>query len=250
MLNQYVTTLGGVLYTNKCGFKKFYPCETESSKETGHTLKSFVEFVGLPAGLHSDNHRNFKEGFFRKILRKFGITATYTKPHSPWQNRAEYAIGEVKSHARWMMQQTNTPICLWCFAYEFSADVLSILASGRFELNGRTPYEVVMNYTLDILEYVSYSWFQWCWYYNKKTKEKELCRWLGTAHSVGQLFCSYILLENGQFIARSLVIGIPSDESRKSAEKIYTLVADIQALINSTVMATEAGTENGGPVKQ
>ena len=35
-----------------------------------------------------------------------------------------------------------------------------------------------------------------------------------------------------------------ADESRKSAEKIYTLVADIQALINSTVMATEAGTEN------
>lgn len=35
-----------------------------------------------------------------------------------------------------------------------------------------------------------------------------------------------------------------ADESRKSAEKIYTLVADIQTLINSTVMATEAGTQN------
>ncbi|MDY7006037.1 MAG: methyl-accepting chemotaxis protein [Cyanobacteriota bacterium] len=35
-----------------------------------------------------------------------------------------------------------------------------------------------------------------------------------------------------------------ADESRKSAEKIYTLVFDIQTLINSTVMATEAGTQN------
>ncbi|OZH54795.1 hypothetical protein AFK68_08680 [Hydrocoleum sp. CS-953] len=35
-----------------------------------------------------------------------------------------------------------------------------------------------------------------------------------------------------------------ADESRKSAEKIYTLVADIQTSINSTVLATEAGTEN------
>ncbi|MGD1717232.1 methyl-accepting chemotaxis protein [Dapis sp. BLCC M172] len=33
-----------------------------------------------------------------------------------------------------------------------------------------------------------------------------------------------------------------ADESRKSAEKIYTLVADIQTSINSTVLATEAGT--------
>ncbi len=36
-----------------------------------------------------------------------------------------------------------------------------------------------------------------------------------------------------------------ADESRKSAEKIYTLVADIQTSINSTVMATEAGVESG-----
>ena len=35
-----------------------------------------------------------------------------------------------------------------------------------------------------------------------------------------------------------------ADESRKSAEKIYTLVADIQTSINATVMATEAGTKN------
>ena len=204
--------IGGVLYTNKCGFKKFYPCSTESGAETGSSLKSFVEFVGLPAGMHSDNHKNFKEGFFRKILRKFGITATYTEPHSPWQNWAEFAIGEVKSYARRMMQRTNTPIRLWCFCYEYAADVLSLLASGRFELNGRTPYEVVMNYTPDISEYVSYSWFQWCWYYNEMSKEKELCRWLGPAHSVGQSFCSYVLLSNGEFIARSSVIGIPEDE--------------------------------------
>ena len=203
---------GGVVYTNKVGFKKFFPCHTETGEETGRSLKQFIEFVGLPASLHSDNHKNFKQGFFKKMLRKFGIWATYTEPHSPWQNRAEPAIGEIKSYSRRLMQVTDTPIRLWCYCYEYSADVLSLLASGRFELKGRTPYEVVMNYTPDISEYASFSWFQWCWYFNEATKEKELCRWLGPAHHVGQSFCSHILRQSGKVIARSSIIPVPPED--------------------------------------
>ena len=204
--------IGGTLYTNKLGFKKFFPCVNETSAETGHTLKSFIELVGLPPSLHSDNHSNFKEGLFKKLLRKFGIGATYTEPHSPWQNRAEYSIGEVKSHARKLMQSTNTPVRLWCFCYEYCADILSLCATGRFDLQGRTPYETVMNYTPDISEYASYGWFQWCWYFDEKTKSKRLCRWLGPAHNIGQAFCSYILLESGEYIARSSVLGIQEED--------------------------------------
>jgi hypothetical protein len=145
-------------------------------------------------------------------MRKLGIYATYTEPHSPWQNRAEPAIGEVKTYARRLMQRSRTPIRLWCFCYEYSADVLSILATGRFELQGRTPYEAVMNYTPDISEYASFTWFQWCYYFDEATKCKSLCRWLGPAHHIGQSFCSYIILEGGKFIARSSVIGIPDHE--------------------------------------
>ena len=188
--------IGGVLYTNKVGFKKFFPCESERGQETGRSLRSFIELVGLPYSLHSDNNPNFKEGFFKKMMRKFGIYQTFTEPHSPWQNRAEPAIGEVKAYARRLMQKTNTPVRLWCFCYEYSADVLSLLATGRFDLQGRTSYEVFMHYTPDISEYVSYTWFQWCHYYDESTKSKRLCRWLGPAHQVGQAFCSYILLDN------------------------------------------------------
>ena len=47
--------IGGTLYTSKLGFKKFFPCINETSQETGHTLKRFIELVGLPPSLHSDN---------------------------------------------------------------------------------------------------------------------------------------------------------------------------------------------------
>ena len=221
--------IGGTLYTNKVGFKKFFPCSSEISEEIGHTLKLFIEFVGLPFSMHSDNHKNFQERLFKRLLRRFGIYSIYTEPHSPWQNRAEPAIGEVKSYARSLMMKTNTPIRLWCFCYEYSADVLSLCASGRFELKGRTPYEAVMHYTPDISEYTSYTWFQWCWYFDESTKSKQLCRWLGPVHHTGQSFCSYILLDNGEFIARSSVIGIQAhdltsdhmvSETKKFMEKV------------------------------
>ena len=204
--------IGGVMYTNRIGFKKFYPCQTEGGNETGHSLRSFVDIIGLPYAMHSDNHTNFKEGLFKRLLTKFGIYQSFTEPHSPWQNRAEPAIGEVKRYARLLMQRTCTPIRLWCFCYEYSADVLTLLATDRYDLQGRTAYEAVMHYTPDISEYLSYRWFQWCYYFDESTKSKRLCRWLGPAHKVGQSFCSYVILDNAEFIARSSVLPIPDDE--------------------------------------
>lgn len=92
---------------------------------------------------------------------------------------------------------------------EYASDVLSLCATGRYELQGRTPYEAVMNYTPDISEYATFSWFQWCYYFDEQTRSKMLCRWLGPAHGIGQSFCSYILLDNGEFIARSSVTPVP-----------------------------------------
>jgi hypothetical protein len=203
---------GGVVYTNGLGFYKFLPCENETSETTGRTLRYFLHVIGLPYSLHSDNHGNFKDGLFKKLMRKFGIYQTFTEPHSPWQNRAEPAIGEVKRYARKIMMATDTPIRLWCFCYEYTADLLSLLATGRFDLQGRTPYEMIMHYTPDISEYVSFGWFQWCYYFDEDSKSKKICRWLGPAHEVGQSFCHWILLSNGNFIARSSVIPIPDHE--------------------------------------
>ena len=146
------------------------------------------------------------------MIRKFQIPHTTTEPHSPWQNRAEYAIQELKKYARHLMQEMQTPIRLWCFCFQYCADILSLCATGRFELQGRTPFELVTNYTPDISEYVEIKWFQWCYSFNESTRTKDLCRWIGPAAGIGQAFCSYILLSNGEFIARSSIIPIPIDD--------------------------------------
>ena len=204
--------IGGTLYTNKLGFKKFFPHEDETGKSTASGFRTFIDMIGLPYSIHSDGHNNFSEGPFRKLLCKFGILQSFTEPHSPWQNRAECAIGETKQYAQRLMQSTRTRVRLWCFCYEYAADVLSLCATGRYDLRGRTPYEHVFNYTPDISELVAFSWFQWCYYFDEHSKSKNLCRWLGPAHSIGQSFCLYLLLENGSFITRSSVIPVQKDE--------------------------------------
>ena len=113
--------------------------------------------VTFPYSLYCDNHNNFKERLLKRLLRKFGIYQTSTEHHEPWQNCAKPSIGEVKAYACRLMQKTNTMVQLWCFCYEYLSDILSPLATGQFDLQGRSTYEVVIDYTQDISEYVSYT---------------------------------------------------------------------------------------------
>ena len=48
------------------------------------------------------------------------------------------------------MQFEDVPLQIWCFAYEYAADILSLLATGLFQLEGCTAYEHVMHYTPSI----------------------------------------------------------------------------------------------------
>ena len=107
--------IGGMLYCNKLSFKKFFPCTNETQEETSHSLRCFIEPIELPAALHSDNHNNLRTGKFKKILRKFGIWSSFSEPKSPWQNRVEFAIGDVKRQVRRLIQRTQIPDKLWCF---------------------------------------------------------------------------------------------------------------------------------------
>ena len=153
--------MGGTIYCNKLGFKKFFPCSSEIQEKTGASLRYFIEIIGLPTSIYSDNHNNFKEGLFKNILRKFGLWSSLTEPHYPWQNRAEYSIREVKTQACQLMQQTQNTIRPWSFFYEYSVYILYLCENGCFDLKGRTPYEVVTNYTPNISEYTTFSWSQW-----------------------------------------------------------------------------------------
>ena len=154
----------GNLYTISLGFKKFFPMESKTGQECSNSLQTLIHLVGIPPSLHSDNAPEFVQGDFKKKCQKFDIQQSATEPHSPWQNRAESGICEVKSFASKTMEQYQVPLRLWCFAYECAAEVLSFIVPGSFQLQNRTPYETVMHYTPDISEYINFHFYQWCYY--------------------------------------------------------------------------------------
>ena len=229
------------LYTNDIGFRKLFPMEKES--ETPQSLQSFITLVGLPPAIHADNAKVFVQGDFSRKCKKYDIRQSFTEPHSPWMNRAETGIREIKSYGRKIMQREQAPLRLWCFAYEYAADICSLLATGLFDLGGRTPYEHVMQYTPDISEYVVFRWYQWAYYWDDTSKEKRICRFLGIASNVGQSMCFWILLSNGEYLARSTVIPIPDEDlnSKTIQEQMSTYTNNLHSAIGDHYKAVVKG---------
>ena len=164
----------GNLYTTPFGFKKFFPMESKTGQECSNSLQTLIHLVGIPPSLHSDNAPEFVQGDFKKKCQKFGIQQSATETHSPWQNTAESGIHEVKSFASKTMERYQVLLRLWCFAYEYSTEILSFIVPASFQLQNCTPYESVMHYTPDISEYINVHFYQWCYYWDKTEKGKKL----------------------------------------------------------------------------
>jgi hypothetical protein len=115
-----------------------------------------------------------------------------TEAHSPWQNRTEVGIIELKKHIRRLMVRSQTPKPLWDFCALYTTDLRNRLVRPLQQLHGRTPYEVLTGNTPDVSEFIEYEWYQPVWYYKPSAfpeKRKYLARWIGIAHRVGQAMC-------------------------------------------------------------
>jgi hypothetical protein len=81
---------GGSIFNNGLGYDRFYPCRSKG--ENSNALKEFINDVGIPKTLISDNALEEVYGESRKICQKYHIQQRVTVPHSPWQNLAKASI--------------------------------------------------------------------------------------------------------------------------------------------------------------
>ena len=73
---------------------------------------------------------------------------------------------------------------------------MSLTASDLYSLHSRTPHELVTGFTPDISEFIDHTWYDPLWFYtdvNFPQNKRELGRWLGIAHRVGQALCYWKL---------------------------------------------------------
>jgi hypothetical protein len=211
-----VPTLNGnsmvQLYTNDLAFTKVYPMKLKLQMHK--TLAAFIHEVGIPSSIHSDDAKELMMGKFKEICKDFHIPCTYTEPYSPWQNRAENAIRELKRHVRRKMVSNKVPARLWDFCVKWSSDIRNKTSSNRFILEGRTPYEAVLGNTPDISSLAIFNFYEPVWYIEQNSEfphpKRKLGRWLGEAYDIGQAMCYWVLTTSGP-IARSTVQPIPPE---------------------------------------
>ena len=207
------------VYGNKYGFVKAYNMMSKSGKDIGESLTMLVQDVGVPAKLHTDNAPEMTglKTEFVKRARREQIQLSSTEPHTPNENRGEILVRDVKMGTKRLMARKNVPLRLWCFATEYVAELRSFMAHNTPRTKGRSGYEILFGFTPDISEYVEFEFYDYCYYHEPSANfphgKRNIGRWLGVAHKVGQGMNYYIMTMSGRIQVRSTVSPVPADDS-------------------------------------
>jgi len=198
------------------------------------TLIPFIQDIGIPSELHSDDAKELTQGKMKDLLEKFWIKGTQSEPYSPWQVRVELCIREVKRAVRHSLETSRALKHLWDYCTKYHCELHNLTAHPIFILQDRTPYEWVVGRTPDISEYIDYQWYETVWYLDRDAEfpnnKKKLGKWLGIAHNVGQALCYYILPSSGHPIVHSKIQALSNDQ-RQSTE-IQQAVRDLHQAIS------------------
>jgi hypothetical protein len=104
------------------------------------SLIEFIQDVGIPAALHSDDAKELVQDRMGQIIRKAWMKPSQSEPYSPWQNRAEIAIKAIKKSVCQTMARTQAPSHLWDYCTIYHCELNNLTAHSLFHLHGRTPY--------------------------------------------------------------------------------------------------------------
>ncbi len=195
-------------------------------------MREFIQDVGIPDHLHTDGAKEMTMGTWKQVCQDAGIRMSQTEKSSPWQNRTEVEIRELKRHVCRLMNRTATPHKLWDFCCLYVTDLRSRLARPLPQLNGRTPYELITGNTPDVSEFLEFEWYQPIWYYEPSAfpqQNRLIARWIGIAHHVGQAMCYWILPQSGIPIARTTIQ--PISQTELNTTEIQSLLSAYDTII-------------------
>jgi hypothetical protein len=105
------------------------------------------------------------------------------------------------------MTERQVPKQLWDYGLVYISEILSIIARPS---TGRPGMEEIKGQTIDISEWLDFSFYDLVWYWNEQktdmTEDQRLLgHWLGIAHRIGSDLTYWILTQSGKVIARSTV---------------------------------------------
>jgi len=194
------------IYATDFGWSRIFPMKKES--DVHESLDMFLSRYGIPESLVSDGAKAYTGGEYKKKAKEAGVFCKVTDPYSPWQNRAESEIREVKRlSGRWMIRSAS-PRRLWDHCLELASLVRSHTALNIFKLQGEVPETMMMGQTADISHLAEFKWYDWIYYNESIGKfpdpKQVLGRYLGpTDPEIGSVMAAKILTSKGEVIRRN-----------------------------------------------
>ena len=189
-----------------------------AKSESGKSLTSFTDDVGIPESLITDGAGEFtgKNTEFVREARRMRIKLHTTEQGRKNQNHAaEREIAFLGKRWRLRMQKKKVPKRLWDFGLVYEGELLSKLARGS---DGRSGHEAITGETPDISEYLDFEFYDLIWWWDRSNKPnitddpRRLGRWLGVSHRVGSDMSYWIVTQSGQIVSKSTVEHVTRDD--------------------------------------
>ena len=154
---------------------------------------------------------------------KHHIDIHTTEPGRYNQSKVEGVIRELRKNWFRTMHRKRVPKRLWDYSLKWVSEVHVRTLSDATDLKGWTPLEWITGDTVDISEYLDFSFYDWCRYHeNAGLGPTMLGRWLGVAHKVGGLMSYWVLTINCTVITRTTVQRVTSLEMQATHIKKRT----------------------------
>lgn len=160
------------------------------------------------------------EGEWKRVVKENLIHQRTTEAYSPWQNKCENEVGELKRHCMRVSHQQRVPEKLWCFTWKYTLKIQQHIVRETF--GNRTLWESLEGETPDtsaLIEFDYYNFVKVRLPTGFPNDNWVLARWLGQADRIGQDLTYYVIKANGQVVARSTMRPLLPEEWTSDVEK-------------------------------
>jgi hypothetical protein len=112
---------------------------------------------------------------------------------------------------------------MWCFALEWATKIRRHTVHDIAALNERMPFEHYTGHTPNIAALCTYSFYDYCWYWDSEEgfpgQQRVLGHWLGVSHDIGGPLTYFILPKSCKPIAQSSVTPVTPEELLEPGNK-------------------------------
>jgi len=227
-----------------------YPMPSKASGNIFQAYQDFMQYEGVPEGLHRDLAPEEKVDNIIKLNRDMMVKDSWSESGNPNQNPVEsQGVYPLKKGAEQIMNRTGAEDGAWPWALKYIAQVNNICATPV--LGWKTPVSVRHGYTPDISAYLQFQFWE-CVYFkvdDQSPGSKEAPGyWLGISEHVGDLMTYDIWSDTTKKVVQRSIVrsadpnkgGIPNlrvdfqeDEDNKEEAEIVepTNILDNPSLI-------------------